>query len=90
MNRGNQKGRNGFNPPVSITESNSHLTITIGLHGVPEEKIRIELEKTILMVMVSDDGKLLRKIIHVPEGVHIFKKKFSNGILEVILVRQVS
>lgn len=90
MNRGNQKNRNGFNPPVSITDSNNHITITIGLQGVPEEHIRIDLEKTILTVKVSSDGKVLRKAIHVPEGAHFFKKKFSNGILEVFLEKPVS
>jgi HSP20 family molecular chaperone IbpA len=85
MNHVNKKKGNRFNPPVSITEDNSHITITIGLHGVTEEQVRIELEKTILTVMVSADGKLLRKVIQVPEGVRFFKKRFSDGILEVFL-----
>lgn len=89
MNLDNPEGRDRFNPPVRIAENNKLISITIVLDDVSEEQIRIDLEKTNLTVTVSADGKQRSTFIHVPDGVRFFRKKFSNGILDIYLEKPV-
>jgi HSP20 family molecular chaperone IbpA len=88
--QGNKKDSMAFDPPISMTDDGGRSYIRIDLPGVPEEKIRIDLEKTTFTVSVSGDENALRKAIWVPEGVRIFKKKFSDGVLEIILEKPAS
>ena len=74
-------------PPTGISENGESICIISQLHGVPEEDIRIDLEKTQLTISaLMRTEKLLRKVT-VPEGSRISKKKFRDGILEIILER---
>lgn len=83
--QGNKKNSLAFDPPISMTDDGRRRCIRVDLPGVPEEKIRIDLEKTTFTVSISGDENTLRKAIQVPEGVRIFKKKFADGVLEIIL-----
>jgi len=89
MNKDNPEDRNRFNPPVRITETDRHVSITIVLDDVSEEQIRIDLEKTNLTVTVSADGEQRSRVIHVPDGVRFFRKKFSNGVLDIYFEKPV-
>jgi HSP20 family molecular chaperone IbpA len=72
-------------PPTGISESGKSICIVSQLHGIPEEDIRIDLEKTHLVISaLIRTEKVMQKII-VPEGSRISKKKFSDGILEIIV-----
>jgi HSP20 family molecular chaperone IbpA len=81
--------RNEFNPPVCVTDDDRNVHISIGLPGVKEEQIRIDLEKTSLTISISAGKKTLRKLIHIPKGARFFQKKLSGGILEIILEKPV-
>jgi HSP20 family molecular chaperone IbpA len=72
-------------PPTGISENDHTICIVSHLHGIPEEDIRIDLEKTRLTISaVIRTGKVLQKVT-IPEGSRISKKKFRDGILEIIL-----
>ena len=74
-------------PPTGISENGRSICIVSHLHGIPEEDIRIDLEKTQLIISaVIRTGKVLQKVT-IPEGSRISKKKFRDGILEIILER---
>jgi HSP20 family molecular chaperone IbpA len=74
-------------PPTGISESGRLICIISQIHGIPEEEIRIDLEKTQLVISTSNDKTALLQTITVPEGSRISKKKFRDGILEIILER---
>jgi len=72
-------------PPIEVIETGGSLCMTCQLQGVPEEDIRIDLEKGQLILSVSkQDAAYLQKIIG-PDGSRITGKKFRDGILEITL-----
>ena len=74
-------------PPTGISENGRSICIISQLHGIPEEDIRIDLERTQLIISaLVRTEKVMRKIT-VPDGSQISKKKFRDGILEIILER---
>jgi HSP20 family molecular chaperone IbpA len=79
-----------FDPQIIMTDTGRYINVNIDLYGVQEEKIRIDLEKTTFTVSISENEKTLRKVIKIPAGVRIFKKKFSDGVLTLILEKPVS
>ena len=74
-------------PPTGISESGRLICIISQIHGISEEEIRIDLEKNQLVISTSNDKTALLQTITVPEGSRISKKKFRDGILEIILER---
>lgn len=78
-----------FDPPIRMTDDDRHIHVSIDLFGITEEQIRIDLEKTSFTVTISGEENMLRKTIRVPRGVRIFKKKFSDGVLDIILEKPV-
>jgi HSP20 family molecular chaperone IbpA len=74
-------------PPTGISESGRLICIVSQIHGIPEEEIRIDLEKTHLVISTSNKKTAILQTITVPEGSRISKKKFRDGILEIILER---
>jgi HSP20 family molecular chaperone IbpA len=83
------KDRNAFDPLIRMTDDDRHIHVSIDLPGITEEQIRIDLEKTTFTVTISGDDNMLRKTIRVPRGVRIFKKKFSDGVLDILLEKPV-
>ncbi|MFZ2073007.1 MAG: hypothetical protein WB986_05300 [Methanoregula sp.] len=72
-------------PPAGISRSGTSICVVCQLPGVHEEKIRIDLEQTRLIISaVNENGKIAKKIT-VPAGSWIRQKKFRDGILEIIL-----
>jgi HSP20 family molecular chaperone IbpA len=74
-------------PPTSISESGRLICIVSQIHGIPEDEIRIDLEKTQLVISSANEKTAILQTITVPEGSRISKKKFRDGILEIILER---
>jgi HSP20 family molecular chaperone IbpA len=72
-------------PVITLLDEGKFLRISAELPGVLEEKIRIDLEKTSVTILASDTGKQYKKVITVPCEVRFSKKRFSDGILELIL-----
>jgi HSP20 family molecular chaperone IbpA len=74
-------------PPTDVTETGGSLCVTCHLTGISEEEIRIDLDKSQLILYASNrNGTYLRKIT-IPEGSRIIRKKFRDGILEITLER---
>ena len=83
----NNKYTIAFDPPVRITDDGRQVQIAICLPGIVEEEIRIDLEKTTITLSIAKAGKTIRKAIRIPSGVQFLKKKFSDGVLEIFLVK---
>jgi HSP20 family molecular chaperone IbpA len=77
--------RKASDPPVRVTDTGREIHISIGLPGVMEEQIRIELEKTTFTVSVMDHDRPMKKTIRIPKGARFYRKKFSDGVLEIFL-----
>lgn len=74
-------------PPTGISENGRSICIISQLHGIPEEDIRIDLEKTQLIISALLRTETVMRKITVPAGSRISRKKFRDGILEIILER---
>jgi len=72
-------------PPTEISKSGKSICIKSHLHDIPEEKIRVDLDETQLIISASKDNAVVMRKIKVPAGSWISKKKFYGGILEIIL-----
>jgi HSP20 family molecular chaperone IbpA len=74
-------------PPVKILENGTSICVVCHLNNVPEENIRIDLDRTQLIVSAAHEHKMVNQTITIPEGSRISSKKFHDGVLEVILER---
>ena len=74
-------------PPTGVSERGRRICVIIHLHGISEEKIRIDLERTQLIVSASQNSGMVVRKVTVPEGSRISGKKFRDGILEITLER---
>jgi HSP20 family molecular chaperone IbpA len=74
-------------PPTGVTENGKSICITSQLPDIPEEKIRIDLERTRLIISASKQNEKVMREIIVPDGSRISEKKFKDGVLEIILDR---
>lgn len=74
-------------PPAGVSESGRQICVITHLHGIPEEQIRIDLDRTRLIITSSKTDTPVKKTIRVPEGSRICRKKFRDGILEITLER---
>ena len=81
----NPRDNAAFNPPLHITDDGRYIHLSIELHGIVEEQIRIELEKTTCTLCILENEKIVKKAIRVPQGARFFQKKFSDGVLEIFL-----
>jgi HSP20 family molecular chaperone IbpA len=90
MNHDTSQNSPAFNPPVQVTDEGRQIHISIGLPGVTEEQIRIDLEKNIFTLSVLQDDTIAKKTIRIPPGARFFTKKFSDEKLEIVLERPAS
>jgi HSP20 family molecular chaperone IbpA len=90
MNQDTSQKSPAFNPPVQVNDEGRQIHISIGLPGVTEEQIRIDLEKTLFTLSVLRDDTVLKKSIRIPQGARFFRKSFSDGKLEIVLERPAS
>lgn len=74
-------------PQVTIHDEGKFLHILTELPGVAEEKIKIDLENTSTSVTIvaNETAILYKKVITLPCEVKFKKKRFSDGVLELIL-----
>jgi HSP20 family molecular chaperone IbpA len=72
-------------PVTTLLEEGKFLRILTELPGMAEEKIKIDLEKTTVTIVASDNGTHYKKVITLPGEVSFYKKRFSEGVLELIL-----
>eukprot|EP00825_Cyclidium_porcatum_P007935 TRINITY_DN13983_c0_g1_i1.p2 TRINITY_DN13983_c0_g1~~TRINITY_DN13983_c0_g1_i1.p2 ORF type:complete len:237 (-),score=4.77 TRINITY_DN13983_c0_g1_i1:65-775(-) len=78
-------GKTVFAPPTEVTDNGGFLYVTCQLHGIPEEEIRIDLEKGQLTLYASKQNETYLRKVTVPEGSTIARKKFHDGVLEITL-----
>jgi HSP20 family molecular chaperone IbpA len=76
-------------PPTGKAESGNRICIVTHLYGIPEEDIRIDLDRNLLMISASKPNEAVMQKIPIPAGSRICKKKFLDGILEIILEKPV-
>jgi HSP20 family molecular chaperone IbpA len=76
-------------PVTKLIDEGTLIRILTELPGIDEEKIRIDLENnsTLVTIMASDSTIHYKKIITIPINVRFCKKRFSDGVLEIILER---
>lgn len=74
-------------PSVTLSDEGTFLLILTKLPEVIEEKIRINLENhsTLVTIMASNSSIQYKKEIILPCKVRLSKKRFSDGVLELIL-----
>lgn len=74
-------------PVTTLLDEGKFIRILTELPGIAEEKIKIDLENNVPSVIItgSDTGIRYKKVISIPCEVRFRKKKFSDGILELIL-----
>jgi HSP20 family molecular chaperone IbpA len=87
MNSDKPHNNASFDPTVRKTEDGRHIHFSIDLPGVAEEQIRIDLEKTNCTLGVLTEDRIMKKAIRIPPGTRLSRKRFSDGILEIILER---
>jgi len=74
-------------PATTLHNDGKFLRILTELPGISEEKIKIDLENhsTSVTILASDTVFQYKKVITIPYEVRFTKKRFSDGILELIL-----
>lgn len=79
-------------PAITLLDEGKFLRILTKLPGVAEEKIKIDLENssTSVTIVALDHTKQYKKVISIPCEVSFSKKRFSDGVLELILEKNKS
>jgi HSP20 family molecular chaperone IbpA len=77
-------------PVINLSDDGKYLRVIANLPGTAEEKVSIDLEKTLVAISVTDtgSGKKYKKCIAFPFEVRLEKKKFQNGILDLTLEKR--
>jgi HSP20 family molecular chaperone IbpA len=78
-------GEEAIEPFIRTTTDGNCFHLIAELAGISEEKIRIDLEKTTLVISAMDGGRSVRKEIFLPWKARFGKKRFQDGILELTL-----
>jgi HSP20 family molecular chaperone IbpA len=79
-------------PVTILMDEGKSLRVIAELPGITEEKILIDLEKHELAISATEtgSGKKFRKVITLPVGVRLEKKRFQRGILDLTLEKILS
>jgi HSP20 family molecular chaperone IbpA len=74
-------------PVTTLRDEGKFIHILTELPGIPEEKIKINLENrsTSITILASDEGVQYKKVITIPCEVRFNKKRFYDGVLELTL-----
>jgi HSP20 family molecular chaperone IbpA len=76
-------------PETTVLEEEKILRIRSELPGIAEEKIRIDLDKNSVTILASDATNQYKKVISLPFDVKFSKKRFSDGVLELVLEKTI-
>jgi HSP20 family molecular chaperone IbpA len=79
----------GRGPVTTLLDEGEFLHIIAKLPGITEEKIRIDLEKTLLTIATSDDGNSDKQVVLLPCEAGFSSKRFSDGVLDIILEKKI-
>jgi len=77
-------------PSTILINDDAFFRILTELPDIDEEEIRIELENNPAFVSITASGDeiIYRKTILIPGEVRFHKKRFSDGVLEIILEKK--
>jgi HSP20 family protein len=75
-------------PVTDLVDEGEYIRVLVELPGVSEEKIRIDLERSVLTISASDDGLTFKKDLAIPGTVRLGEKYFQNGVLEIHLKKK--
>jgi HSP20 family protein len=75
-------------PATILTDEGKFIHVVTELPGIAEEKIRIDMEKTRVIIGASDNKKQYKKEIILPSEVIFNKKRFSEGKLHLTLEKK--
>ena len=81
MSKKQKEQKQVVEPVIDRSEEGGHIHIQARLPGMQEEKIRIYLEKNLLTILGSDDFRIYKKEIPVPDRSRLCKKTFAAGLL---------
>lgn len=84
-NRENTRPLKTIEPLTTLLDEGKSLRILTQLPGIAEEKIRIDLDKVSVTIFATDTLIQYKKVIILPCDVRLSKKRFSGGVLELIL-----
>ena len=71
--------------PFRLSLDGDRIHILAELPGISDEKIRLDLEATTLVVSASDGDTWYKKKIPLPWEARLGKKRFRKGVLELTL-----
>jgi HSP20 family molecular chaperone IbpA len=74
-------------PATTLLDEGKFFRILTELPGIAEERIKIDLETSpaTVIIVASDSVKQYKKVIAIPCEVRFSRKRFSGGVLELIL-----
>jgi HSP20 family molecular chaperone IbpA len=74
-------------PVTTVFDEGKFLRIVAELPGIAEEKIKIDLENhsTSVTIVAVNTVKQFKRVITIPCEVRFYKKRFSDGVLELTL-----
>ena len=78
---------NSVELPFRLSVEGDRIHILAELPGIGEERIRLDLEGTTLVISAVDGGTRYRKKISLPWETRLGKKRFRKGVLELTLER---
>ena len=76
-------------PVTTLLDEEKIVRIRSELPGIAEEKIRIDLDKNSVTILASDATNQYKKVISLPFDVKFSKKRFSDGVLELVLEKTI-
>jgi len=71
--------------PFRLSLDGDSIQILAELPGICEEKIRLDLETTTLVISATDGDTRYKKKISLPWEARLGRKRFRRGILELTL-----
>jgi len=79
-------------PTTTVFDDGKFLHIHTELPDIPEERIKIDLENhsSSVTIAAADTIKQYKISLTVPCGVRFSKKRFSDGVLELVLEKNIS
>lgn len=73
--------------PCRLSVDGDCLRIVAELPGISEEKIRLDLDETTLIISADDRDRAFRMPVTLPWAARLGVKKFRKGVIELTMER---
>ncbi|MDD1664819.1 MAG: Hsp20/alpha crystallin family protein [Methanomicrobiales archaeon] len=84
-NEARKPARKKSEVPFRLSLDRDRIHILAELEGISEEKIRLDLETTTLVISAIDGDKAYKERISLPWEARLGRKRFRKGVLELTL-----